>query len=162
MQATRSGFLIERRFRAPPDMVFRLWTEPAYVTLWWGIEGATIPYCELDVRPGGRWRIDMRAPGGTVYRNEGEYLDVVPCELLVFSDIPDPSIEEYEGDVPQLRRHEVTFTGIGEETQVRMAVTFGNEAERERHFAFGMPRGMEQSLDRLDALIASLRLRPPS
>ena len=39
-------------FDAPRDMMFRIWTDPQYVQLWWGLEGTTNPVCELDVRVG--------------------------------------------------------------------------------------------------------------
>ena len=81
-------FTLSRVFDAPRDMMFRIWTDPQYVQLWWGLEGTTNPVCELDVRVGGSWRIDMRMANGTVYQNGGEYLEVVENERLVSTDIP--------------------------------------------------------------------------
>lgn len=161
MQLGPQSFTLSRSFRAPADLVFRLWTEPAYVSLWWGVAGSTIPLCELDVRPGGRWRIDMQTASGRVYRNEGEYLDVRRNELLSFSDVPHASIREYEGNLPGIRHHRVTFASEGEVTGVQLEVQFANPADLERHIGFGMPNGLGQSLARLEALIASLdRPRP--
>ena len=37
------------------------------------------------MQPGGAIRIDMRAPGGTVYPMNGVYHDVAPPERLVFT-----------------------------------------------------------------------------
>ena len=41
--------------------------------------------CELDVRPGGAVRIDMRGAGGTVYPTTGVYHEIVVPERLVFT-----------------------------------------------------------------------------
>jgi uncharacterized protein YndB with AHSA1/START domain len=46
----------------------------------------------MDVRPGGRACFDMVAPGGTMYTNRFDYLEVTPVERLVMdhgSDIDD-------------------------------------------------------------------------
>src|SRR5262245_50329861 len=82
-QEWAAEFTLSRVFAAPRDVMFRIWTDPQYVRLWWGLDGTTNPICELDVRVGGRWRIDMRTADGTVYRNGGEYLEVVENERLV-------------------------------------------------------------------------------
>src|SRR5262245_34419576 len=50
-------FGLTRVFDAQRDLVFKVWTDPRYVALWWGVDGATNPHCELDVRVGGAWRI---------------------------------------------------------------------------------------------------------
>jgi len=150
------GFTLSRSFGAPLALAWQLWTEPAYVSLWWGLKGCTIPVCELDVRPGGRWRIDMRTPGGTIYHNQGQYLVVEPQRRLVYSDVADPETAEWEGKVPAERENEVRFEPEGERTRVTLSISFATSEDRERFLGFGIHRGIEQSLDKLDALIASL------
>jgi uncharacterized protein YndB with AHSA1/START domain len=147
---------LSRLFRAPLALTWKLWTEPAYVSMWWGIKGCTIPVCELDVRPGGIWRIDMRTADGTVYRNGGEYLEVEPQRRLVYSDVPDAATAEWEGKLPGTRRNTVTFSPEGELSRVAIEISFATAEDHERFMSLGIHRGIEQSLDRLDALIASL------
>jgi hypothetical protein len=72
------GFLVVKDYDAPRALVYKVWTDPALVARWWGIEGATNPICEMDVRVGGEWRIDMRLPNGMVFPNRGIYEEVVP------------------------------------------------------------------------------------
>lgn len=152
---------ITRRFEAPVELVYRLWTDPDLMKRWWGIKGSTVPVCELDVRPGGKWRIEMRTADGTIYPNAGEYLEVVPNQRLVYTDVPDPAITEWNGDPPQVRRNRVHFDDRnGVVVLVTLEIEFANEAERERMLGFGMQRGIEQSLDRLEELIASIRASP--
>ena len=74
---------LSRWFDAPRALVYRLWTDPRYVTLWWGVEVATIPNCQMDVRAGDLWRIDMRTATGTVYPNAFEFREVIENERLV-------------------------------------------------------------------------------
>lgn len=152
---------LSRVLRAPPPLVWQLWTEPAYVSMWWGIKGCTIPVCDLDVRPGGAWRIHMQTPGGTVYRNGGEYLVVEPQHRLVYSDVPDPATAEWEGRVPGTRQNTVTFAPEGVETRLTLAIEFATAADYERFMSLGIHKGIEQSLEKLDALIASLGAAAP-
>ena len=93
---------LHRAFDASPEDVFRLWTDPALVSQWWGIKGSTIDGCHLDVRVGGRWHIEMRTASGRVYPNGGTYLEVVPNERIVFLNEPDPAIPEWNPAVTLL------------------------------------------------------------
>ena len=60
---------------APPDGVFRYFTDSARWASWWGA-GSTI-----DARPGGR--VEIRYPEGTVA--QGEVLEVSPPDRIVFT-----------------------------------------------------------------------------
>jgi len=151
-QAERS-FTIERTFAAPVERVFKLWTNPLLVAQWWGIKDCTIPYCALDVRVGGRWRIDMRTASGALYRNQGRYVDVVENGRLSYTDEPDPELREWAGKPPGQSLHTVTFAADGARTHVCFEVTLASVADRERLLALGMRRGWTESFDRLEQQI---------
>jgi uncharacterized protein YndB with AHSA1/START domain len=59
----RQELILTRILGAPRSLVFRAWTDPKHLARWWGPRGFSNPVCELDVRPGGLIRIDMRGPG---------------------------------------------------------------------------------------------------
>jgi uncharacterized protein YndB with AHSA1/START domain len=147
------SFRMTRTFDAEPHLVFELWTDPRYMSLWWGIKGATNPLCELDVRPGGKWRIDMRTPGGETYASRGEYLEVVKDQLLVFTDVPDETT--MPGAQPTINT--VRFEPDGKRTRVTLESRFASNADRDRRLELGVQHGINQSLDRLAELIARLR-----
>lgn len=77
--------LIERMLDAPPELVFQVWTQPEHLVRWWGPKDFSTPSCDIDVRPGGRFRILIRSGDGTDYWMRGEYRDVVEPERLVFT-----------------------------------------------------------------------------
>jgi uncharacterized protein YndB with AHSA1/START domain len=56
--------VVARVFDAPRELDFRAWTEPGRVRRWWGPEGFTMPYCDIDLRPGGTFLRYMRSPEG--------------------------------------------------------------------------------------------------
>ena len=75
--AEQRVLVITRIFDAPPHLVFKAWTEPERLVRWWGPRGFTLTSCELDFRPGGRFRFCMRSSEGTDYRSEGVYREIV-------------------------------------------------------------------------------------
>lgn len=159
-QAEDLGFEIHRRLAAPLDLVYRVWTDPAYVAAWWGVQGSTIVRCDLDVRVGGRWRIDMRSRSGTVYPNSGTYLDVRPLARLVYDDVPHPDSPAWTGDPPGTRLHTIAFEADGPDVVVIHRVDHSSRHDLDRLLAAGVRAGLEQELDRLAALIARLSARP--
>jgi uncharacterized protein YndB with AHSA1/START domain len=154
--ASPAEVTITRVFKAPRDLVFRIWTDPAYVALWWGIDGATNPVCELDVRPRGRWRIDMRTASGAVYRNGGVYLEVVPNQRLVSTDVSDPQSPAWQGSLPPAdRRHTVTFEDAPGGTRVTLRIEYQSATDRDFFARAGISEGIGQSLDRLARLLGN-------
>ena len=77
--------VITRVFDAPRALVFQAWTEAARVAQWWGPRGFTIASCEMEVRPGGAFRVSMRSPAGTSHCARGVYRAIVPPERLAFT-----------------------------------------------------------------------------
>ncbi len=76
---------LEREFKAPLERVFAAWTDRAQLMRWWGPDGYTCPTCEMEVRPGGRWRTCMLSPEGGENWVSGVYLEIVPNKRLAFT-----------------------------------------------------------------------------
>lgn len=81
--------VLTRTFDAPRSMVYRAWVEIGQVQEWCAPQGFTVVSCEMDVRPGGRWRREFKSPEGRVFRRHGVYREVVEPERLVFSYVTD-------------------------------------------------------------------------
>lgn len=147
-----------RVFDAPRELVFKVWTNPKYVALWWGIDGATNVRCELDVRPGGAWRIDMRTAGGVVFPNGGVFIEVVTNRKLVYSDLPDPASPLAAVAPPGARVNIVLFEDDkAGGTRVSLTVRADSAAACEQLLKQGMREGIGQALNRLERLLTELR-----
>src|ERR1700754_1451865 len=79
--------LITRAFDAPPDLVYKAWTTPELVERWWAGRRGKTTSVELDLRVGGRWRYVLTANGGFEVAFNGEYLEIVPEERLVYTEV---------------------------------------------------------------------------
>src|ERR1700722_7975812 len=76
---------VSRVIDAPRPLVFKAWTDAAQVARWWGPKGFTTVEYEMDVRPGGAYRLVMRSPEGTDHRKRGGFSEMVAPGRVVFS-----------------------------------------------------------------------------
>lgn len=135
--------IITRVFDAPPDLVWKAWTEPARVMKWFGPKGFTLPVCEMDLRTGGAFRFVMRAPDGHEYPAENVFVDVTPPHWLAFRGAIDPVPGHHVLTL-------VTFNPRGKQTKLTMHQAFSFESDATR----GAPIGWSQTLDRLEEFVA--------
>jgi len=121
---------VTRLFDAPRALVFKAWTAPEHAAMWWALEGFTIVTCEMDVRPGGKWRRCMRSPDGVDYWKHGVYREVVPPERLVFTYVNDDA----DGRPGPNTVVTVTFAEHGTKTRLTLhQVGFDQIADRDGH-----------------------------
>lgn len=139
--------LITRDFAAPPHLVYRAYTTPELVARWWHADRGTIDSIDIDLRVGGRWRYAMTAHGGFPVVFHGEYLEIVPDEKLV-------STEVFEGMPEAAATTTATFTDSGGGTTLAILVQHKNQAYRDAHVQSGMEDGLQDALDHLDEVAA--------
>lgn len=83
--AAHATFTLERTYDAPPERVFRAFTDPKIKARWfrgpedWGQEH------ELDFRVGGREISRGGPPEGPIHVFQGWYWDIVPNQRIIFS-----------------------------------------------------------------------------
>ena len=86
MSATQTKALkFSRHFQASREAVFRAWTDPQQLMKWWGANGFTTPFAEIDLKVNGRYRIAMQPRVGPVQYLSGIYVEVKPPERLVMT-----------------------------------------------------------------------------
>ncbi len=92
---TEAGIHITRVFEAPRERVGKEWTQPEAFADWFGTAELEVPLetVSMDVRPGGAWRLTMRAEREIHWR--GEYREVVEPERLVFTITDQPGDDAY-------------------------------------------------------------------
>jgi uncharacterized protein YndB with AHSA1/START domain len=76
---------MQRVLPAPRERVFTALTRAEALRQWLCPEGFSVPAAQSDPRVGGRYRIEMRAPDGSMHRVGGVYREIRAPELLVFT-----------------------------------------------------------------------------
>lgn len=132
-----------RDLAAPPEDVFRAFSDPTRLARWWGPAGFTNVIHEFDLRPGGRWRLTMTGPDGTAYHNESRFIAIEPPERIVFVH-EDP-----------VHRFQMTMTCAGHAggTRLTWRMQFDAVAEADRVRPF-VTAANEQNFDRLEQHLA--------
>src|ERR687884_1136842 len=77
--------VVTRTFNAPARIVFEAWTKPELFKQWWVPKsmGMVLRSCEMDVRVGGRYRLEFEPDAMAFF---GTYLEVTPHSRLVWTN----------------------------------------------------------------------------
>jgi len=142
---------VERVFDAPRDRVFSVYTDPELVPEWYGPHGTTAIVDEMDVRAGGNWRFVIRNEDGSEIGFRGTYREVTPPERIV-------QTFEWEGMPGHVSVETAEFEDLGDgRTKVITTSIFHTSEERDGMLQSGMEGGMNETYERLDALLARLQ-----
>ncbi len=76
---------MSRVLAATPEQVFRSFTDPEWYATWWGPEGTTSTVRQLELEVGGAYRVDMSLPDGNSTVMYGQYREIEPPGLLVYT-----------------------------------------------------------------------------
>jgi uncharacterized protein YndB with AHSA1/START domain len=85
---TRDGDVatVVRDFDLAPELLWKAWTEPEYMSRWFGSDpNGRVLEAHADARVGGRFSVTFVDSDGTQHTASGEYLEVAPLSRLVFT-----------------------------------------------------------------------------
>ena len=153
--------VVTRVFDAPRELVWKAWTDPKYVMQWWGPNGCTSPFCEMDFRVGGKFLICGRMPDGQEFWHGGEYHEIVPHEKIVssmyFSDSKgnkiNPAQIGIEHEAIEDAYDVITFEDLG---NGQTKLTFIGNETMQNAIESGQAEGMKQVLDKVAAVVEGL------
>jgi len=137
-----------RVFDAPRELVFGAHSSCEHVKHWWG-RGNPLD-CEMDFRPGGKWRFVEHAPDGEKYAFRGEYREIQAPARIVWTF-------EFEGMPGHICVETMELTEEGGKTTITSVTRFDTKEERDGMAASGMAEGAQQSYEALDAYLEKLK-----
>ena len=148
--------VFERYIDAPARLVWEALTKPEHLRQWympkaWG----RVAHAEMDVRPGGIFRIDIAVEKGDVVPNLGCVLDAVPMERLVWTSMLFPGYRPAVfDDVPITAI--MTMAPEGSGTRYVFTALHRNEADlaanRESGWLEGTQIALDQLVEHIDAI----------
>jgi uncharacterized protein YndB with AHSA1/START domain len=138
-----------RVFNAPRRVVFDAWTKPEHVRQWYGCAASTMTSCEIDLRPGGSYRFELRLADGTEHSLSGVYREIVPPARIVCTEQmdDDPNMEALVA---------VTFEEDNGKTTMTSTALYRTAAARKAVLDFGVEQGASETFDRLDAYLETI------
>jgi uncharacterized protein YndB with AHSA1/START domain len=139
---------VERELNAPRERVFAAYTDPELIPQWWGPRETTAVVDEMDPTTGGKWRYVSRNPDGSETGFRGVYREVTPPERIV-------QTFEWEGMPGHVSVDTAVFEDLGNRTRIVTISVFHVTEEREGMLESGMERGMNETYDRLEELVAT-------
>jgi uncharacterized protein YndB with AHSA1/START domain len=80
--------VVTRTFNGPARIVFEAWTKPELFMRWWAPKSMGVPLlsCEMDVRTGGKYRLEFGQDASNSWAFFGKYIEVTPHSRLVWTN----------------------------------------------------------------------------
>ena len=143
------ALVLTRTIDGPQRLVWEAWTQAGLFRRWWVPASAPINLlsCELDVRVGGRYRLEFAFDGQTM-AFFGRYLEVTPCSRLSWTND--------EGGEDAAAITTVTLEARDGKTLLTMSDLHPSKEALDGALASGSCDGVPETMDQLEALVATL------
>jgi len=144
--------MMTREFDAPRELVFEAHSKCEHLTNWWGPRRYSLELCEMDFRPGGKYRFLHRGPDGVEEHGfRGEYREIVSPEKIVWTF-------EWEGMPGHISVDSLTLEDLGGgRTKLVARSQFDSKEDRDGMLQSGMEEGAAETYDRLAQFVQTLK-----
>ena len=144
--------VLEREVAVPPHLVWKAWTDPEHLKQWFAPKPYETPEAEIDLRPGGIFRVVMRSPEGEdMDQGAGCYLEVVENERLTWTGALGPGFRPTESDFPFTAIISLEPTATG--TRYTAVAKHPNVDLKKQHEEMGFHDGWGAALGQLVELM---------
>jgi uncharacterized protein YndB with AHSA1/START domain len=150
----KQEIIISREFDAPRELVFKAFTDPKFYIHWLGPRELTMTIEKFELRNGGSWRYIHKDIDGNEYAFHGVIHEFTPPERII-------DTFEFEGlpEKGHVILETVRFEELpGNRTKLTSQSVFQSVADRDGMLQSGMERGVNDSYQRLDELLAKMKL----
>ena len=140
-----------RTFNGPARIVFEAWTKPELFKQWWVPKslGLTLLSCDMDVRPGGKYKLVFKHGASEPMAFYGRYTEVTPPSRLVWTN-------EEGGEDGSVTT--VTFEEQGGKTLVVLTELYPSKEALDAAIASGSTSGdMNETFEQLEELVGTLK-----
>jgi uncharacterized protein YndB with AHSA1/START domain len=142
-----------RVFDAPRELVFEAHTSCEHMSNWWGPRKYEFASCEIDFRPGGKWRVVHRSQDDEEDQGfRGEFREIVRPERIVWTF-------EWEGLPGHISVETLTLEEHDGKTTVTANSVHDSVEDRDGMLQSGMEAGAAETYDRLDEYLEVLKKR---
>lgn len=136
-----------RIFNTQRELVYRAWSDPNHLKIWWGPSGFTNTFNEFDFRVGGKWVFIMHGPNKGNYANECEFIKIEKPSLIAWKRISKPLFQVV-----------ATFEEVSlNKTKLVFRMLFNTADECRKVRAFAVDKN-EENFDRLENELSKMKL----
>ena len=131
-----SEFTLERTLDAPVELVWKVWTEPKHLNLWWGPKGYTMLTNKLELKHGGIFHYQLKTPLGQSMWGKFVFREIEEFKKLSF-------VVSFSDEFGNILRHPmsmswplevfstVTFSEIAGKTHLHLTAIPVNASDNE-------------------------------
>ena len=149
-EAGKQEFLITREFDFPRSVVFKAFTDPKLYVQWLGPRNMKMTLEKFEPKSGGAWKYTHIDPEGNKFGFHGVNHEVLPPERLIDTFEFDGLPEKGHVSLETARFEELP----GGRTRLTIHSIFQSVADRDGMVGSGMEKGITESFERLDELLA--------
>lgn len=143
-------------FPAPPERLWRAFTEPEQLGRFWGPPGWPATFSSFDFVPGGIAQYAMVGPHGETSRGRWEFLSIdAPRRYEVLDAFADENGEP-SADMPQSRM-DFVIAATPEGSRLTSTTHFPSAEALEQLVGMGMVEGATMAMNQLDVVLQDLR-----
>ena len=151
----KQELFITREFDLPRELIFKAFSDEELLVQWVGPREMKMRYLKFEPKAGGTYRYVQTLPNGMEF-----YFNGVCHE----HSAPDRIIQTFEFEGLPEKGHVVLETTrfealAGDRTRVTVQSVFQSVADRDGMVQSGMEKGVVDSYERLDEMIADRRLK---
>lgn len=145
--------VFERTTTLSPEQLWKAWTDPQTLMLWFCPKPWKVTECRIDLHPGGEFYALMQGPEGEKMPNNGCYLEVIENKKLVWTNLftenyrPTPVLKMGFGFVIT-----VLLTKTNQGTHYQAIVAHSDENGRKQHEQMGFQEGWGMAFEQLKQL----------
>lgn len=144
-RSSERELVVTRTFDAPVRIVFEAWTRPELFMRWWAPKSSGVPLlsCEMDVRTGGKYRLEFGQDASKSWVFFGKYIEVIPPSRVVWTNE-----EGEEGAITT-----VTFEEQDGKTLLVLRDLYPSKEALDEAMASGSTSGFDEQFGQLDELL---------
>lgn len=142
-----------REFDAPPEMVWRTWTESELLDQWWAPKPWMAKTKSFTFKEGGSWLYAMVGPDGTEMWCMTEFSSIKKYNSFRFVSFFSDKNGNKTADSPNMNWKNA-FLPSEAGTRVEVEISFDNEKDLQKIIELGFEAGFTAALGNLDELLA--------
>ena len=150
---------VAREFDAPPDLVWRAYTEPELLDQWWGPAPWRAETKTMNFSPGGHWLYAMVSPENHRHWARMNYLAIERHRRFALEDAFCDENGAVNLELP-LSKGQMTFTSTESGTRVEFTMVYPTAEALQKNIEMGFAEGITLCLDQLETLLDKSRHNP--